>query len=268
MEFKAMQILECRNPAEAVPWLPQIAASDWSAGQYLHQLLEGGGFHQLLGDKARLLLLTDSGRLMSFCTYAGRDEIPAPELTPWIGFVYTFPQYRGKRRIGKLLEHAYRLAKGEGFPCIYISSGEVGLYEKYGCTFWKMMENMRGGMSRVYRLPVTRADYSHVLGTWVSGTVDRPLGSVHPRCPEMVYPVNYGYVDGVTAGDGEGQDVYILGADRPLQTFSGMVAGVWRRLNDCEDKWIITPDGAPLSREEILSAIEFQEQYYMGELYM
>ena len=75
-------------------------------------------------------------------------------------------------------------------------------------------------------------------------------------------------MDGVTAGDGEGQDVYILGADRPLQTFSGMVAGVWRRLNDCEDKWIITPDGAPLSREEILSAIEFQEQYYMGELYM
>ena len=50
---------------------------------------------------------------------------------------------------------------------------------------------------------IVSADYSDVLGTTVSGTIDRPPGSVHPRHPEMIYPVNYGYVDGVFAGDPE-----------------------------------------------------------------
>jgi len=72
-------------------------------------------------------------------------------LTPWVGFAYTFPKYRGKRRMGKLLEYAYDLAEKEGHKYIYISTGEVGLYEKYGYTFWKMMTDVYGDESRVYR---------------------------------------------------------------------------------------------------------------------
>ena len=42
--------------------------------------------------------------------------------------------------------------------------------------------------------------------------MDRPLGSVHPDVPTMVYPVNYGYVEGIMAKDGEGFGVgeYVL----------------------------------------------------------
>lgn len=72
-------------------------------------------------------------------------------LTPWVGFAYTFPKYRGKRCMGKLLEYAYDLAEKEGHKYIYISTGEVGLYEKYGYTFWKMMTDVYGDESRVYR---------------------------------------------------------------------------------------------------------------------
>ena len=35
-----------------------------------------------------------------------------------------------------------------------------------------------------------------IIGSFVKGTVDRPLGSSHPRYPDMKYTVNYGYVDG------------------------------------------------------------------------
>lgn len=39
------------------------------------------------------------------------------------------------------------------------------------------------------------------------------------------------------------------------------------RLNDVEDKWIVSLDGQQYTDEEILNAISFQEQYFMGELY-
>ena len=126
-------------------------------------------------------------------------------------------------------------------------------------------------------------DFSKLTGTKVSGQVDRPIGSRHPRHPDMIYPINYGYVDGVFASDGEEQDVYIFGTDQPLKTFSGTVIGVYHRLNDNEDKWIvmldsdISTDNREISpkaevrlptRQEILDTINFQEQYFEGELYL
>ena len=262
-----MKIIHYFASGNQAHWLEEIQKSDWSAGQFLCRLLTEGRFHAALGESSELLLLTEGEALLAFCTYAQRDEIPDEALTPWIGFVYTFPSYRGKRRAGKLLEYAYRRAKAEGYSCVYISTGEVGLYEKYGCVFWKTMKDLHEHDSRIYRLEIRDQDYSAILGKRVSGTIDRPLGSSHPRHPEMVYPVNYGYVDGVIGGDGAEQDVYVLGTDQPLQTFTGTVVAVLHRLNDCEDKWIVSLDGRKYSETEIENAVRFQEQYFMGELY-
>ena len=60
-----------------------------------------------------------------------------------------------------------------------------------------------------------------VIGATVEGHVDRPLGTAHPDYQTMVYPINYGYVDGIMAEDDEEQDVYILGSDKPLTTYKG-----------------------------------------------
>jgi len=38
--------------------------------------------------------------------------------------------------------------------------------------------------------------------------IDRPKGSHHPRFPEIVYPLDYGYLDGTTASDGGGIDIW------------------------------------------------------------
>ena len=108
--------------------------------------------------------------------------------------------------------------------------------------------------------------YKEIIGSVVTGTVDRPLGSAHSNYPDMIYPINYGYVDGVFAGDGEEQDVYILGADEPLKTYTGRVIAVYHRTNDTEDKWIVSVDGKDYSDDEILEKIEFQEKYYEGIL--
>ena len=106
----------------------------------------------------------------------------------------------------------------------------------------------------------------NVIGKHVKGIIDRPIGSRHPLYPETVYPVNYGYVEGITAGDGEEQDAYVFGTDRPLRAFEGTVIAVYRRFDDVEDKWIVSLDGRDYPDEEILDAIRFQEQYFQGEL--
>ena len=55
--------------------------------------------------------------LLGFCTFADQDEIQPTPLTPWIGFVYIFPEARGKRLSGLLLAEAARLAREMGAPC-------------------------------------------------------------------------------------------------------------------------------------------------------
>lgn len=135
-------------------WLSQIKKSDWGAGQYLYELILNDQLKRLCGDSTMVLLLTEGNQLISFCTYAEQDDIREPSLTPWVGFVYTFPEFRGKRYMGLLLEEAYSLATADGYAHIHISTGESGLYEKYGYSFWKMMKDIHGEDSRVYRIDV------------------------------------------------------------------------------------------------------------------
>ena len=262
-----MEIIDFYTGDNKDHWLAEIGKSDWRAGKYLYELLRDQKLKELCGESTKALLLVDDDKLSAFCTYAEQDDIREPSLTPWVGFVYTFPESRGKRCVGKLLEYAYMLAKKDGHEHIYISTVETGLYEKYGYRFWKNMKDVSGEDSRVYITDIVTMDFSAVLGTTVSGTIDRPLGCAHPRHPEMIYPINYGYVDGVFAGDGAEQDVYVFGTDQPLKTFTGKTIGVYHRLNDNEDKWIVSLSGETIPTEDILEAIGFQEQYFMGELY-
>ena len=77
------------------------------------------------------------------------------------------------------------------------------------------------------------------------------------------YTLNYGYLPGVMGGDGEEQDVYILGVDIPLTEFDGRIIGAVRRENDCEDKLVAAPEGMVFSAAEIADAVRFQEKYFI-----
>lgn len=39
--------------------------------------------------------------------------------------------------------------------------------------------------------------------------IDRPAGSRHPRFPDVVFPLDYGFLDGTSAADGEGIDIWV-----------------------------------------------------------
>jgi inorganic pyrophosphatase len=100
------------------------------------------------------------------------------------------------------------------------------------------------------------------IGREVKVSVDRPLGSRHPEHANLVYEVNYGYVEGIRAADGEWQDAYILGVHEPLTSFTGQVCAVIHRRDDVETKWVVAPAGARFSVEEIEFRTHFQEKFY------
>ncbi len=52
--------------------------------------------------------------------------------------------------------------------------------------------------------------------------IDRPKESPHPRYPEVIYPLDYGYLEGTTSADGDGTDVW-LGS---LNTIDKMLTGI------------------------------------------
>ena len=107
-----------------------------------------------------------------------------------------------------------------------------------------------------------------MLGKIVSVLIDRPLGSFHPEHAALFYPVNYGYVEGVLAPDGENQDAYVLGVDWPISSFEGRVIAIIHRTDDIEDKWVVVPDGLDLSRDAVAEQTHFQEKYFHTEIRM
>ena len=131
-------------------WLEEIGKCDWSAGALLYKLLSTGTFFDAVGEGSKVLLLTAGNELISFCTYAAKDDIQPTELTPWMGFIYTFPDHRGHRYMRFLFEEVERLAEEDHHPEVYISTNHIGLYEKYGCEYRTQLKDMDGTPSRIY----------------------------------------------------------------------------------------------------------------------
>ena len=146
-----MKIIEYFTTANKEHWLEEIGKCEWGAGQYLHQLLSENSLKKMVGEEALVPMLVEGNELIAFCTFAPLDDIQPTDLSPWIGFLYTFPEYRSHRYAGLLLDYAESIATVMGKEYIYISTGHTGLYEKYGYEFFGMLKDIGGEDSRVYR---------------------------------------------------------------------------------------------------------------------
>ena len=88
----------------------------------------------------RVLVALHGDEAAAFCTFTNRDELPKEYgFGPFIGFLFVAEKYRGtaclkkkKKKKKKMLNAASNVAREQGFSTIYLMSGEVGLYEKYG----------------------------------------------------------------------------------------------------------------------------------------
>mgnify|MGYP000030303136 FL=1 len=99
------------------------------------------------------------------------------------------------------------------------------------------------------------------LNKIVNVIIDRPLGSKHPKYG-FVYPVNYGFIPNTISGDNEEIDAYILGVNSPINSFKGKIIAIIHRLNDDDDKLIVTYENKNYTNKEIENLTHFQEKWF------
>lgn len=107
-----------------------------------------------------------------------------------------------------------------------------------------------------------------MIGDVVKVKIDRPIGSYHPEYRDIRYQVNYGYIEGVIAPDGEEQDAYVLGTNEVLYECIGKIIAVIHRNNDIEEKWVVAIDEHIYTYDEIKKMVDFQEKYFDIEILM
>lgn len=106
-----------------------------------------------------------------------------------------------------------------------------------------------------------------MLGQLVKVVMDRPLGSLHPN-HRFFYPINYGYLPGTVAGDGEEVDAYVIGEFEPLEEFEGYVVAIIYREDDIERKLVVCRERNRYTKEQIEVLVEFQERFFKSHVVM
>jgi inorganic pyrophosphatase len=87
--------------------------------------------------------------------------------------------------------------------------------------------------------------------------IDRPKGTPHPKYPDLIFPLDYGYLKGTTGGDGDGIDVWVGSAAHRELTAIGCTVDMKKR--DAEIKLIIG-----CTDKEIANIDKFHNGRYMS----
>lgn len=143
-----MEIIEYFKNQDKV-WIDKIRKCDWGSAWFLADLLELEKFQETVGG-GELFIMADGDRLAAFATLSQKDCINDDSLFPWVGFVFTAPEYRGHRYSGELIDYACNKAKNQGYDKVYIATDHIGFYEKYGFIYMENRIDIYGEDSRTY----------------------------------------------------------------------------------------------------------------------
>ncbi|MBR1971384.1 MAG: GNAT family N-acetyltransferase [Clostridia bacterium] len=150
-----MEILEFGqlNKVNQDFWLEQIKSCDWWQGQELYKHLKNDTLFQARGENS-VYLLTEGENLLAFLMLADISNVQPTNLTKWIGYVYTYPEYRGQKLINILIQKAKEDAKAQGYNNLYVSTEIVGLYEKFGFEFLKDAGTIYNTPTKIYKAKI------------------------------------------------------------------------------------------------------------------
>ena len=107
--------------------IDRIASCSWDAGAHLVSELRGES-HFCTGD--RLIAVIAGGEIQAFATLAAAGALPGDSRGPWVGFVYCWPEARGRGLARAAVERACSLAGEAGVGRVFVASARdsLGLY--------------------------------------------------------------------------------------------------------------------------------------------
>ena len=119
----------------------------WKAGAFLAKKMQENEFKEW----ERVCAICVNGRVAGFSTFTERDELSEQyDFTPFIGFVFVDERYRGKRLSEMMIQSIISYSKELGYEKVYIMSGEIGLYEKYGFVKLGDYETIYGSVDQLF----------------------------------------------------------------------------------------------------------------------
>lgn len=119
----------------------------WKAGPYLASKMRNNDFTEA----ERVCVARIDGKPAGFCTFSEKDELPeGHQFTPFIGFLFVREQYRGNRLSEWMIQNVIAYARKLGYDKIYILSGEIGLYEKYGFQNLGVFQTVHGCADQLF----------------------------------------------------------------------------------------------------------------------
>lgn len=120
-----------------------------------------------------------------------------------------------------------------------------------------MIQNCGGYMS------FFNSDFWEALDSLVDNSeivIDRPKGTAHPKYPDFIYKVNYGYLKNTSSMDGAGIDVWVGSGDKKIDAIMCIVDLMKR---DSEIKILI---GCTEEEKQIVYETHNETQYMKGIL--
>jgi len=99
----------------------------------------------------RIFAAFENDNIIGHCSFNNVDCVPDVDYTPYIQSVFVNENYRGKRVSEKLINTAIEYAKSLGFKEVYMISGHINFYEKYGFIKIDEKKEYRGVLQSIYR---------------------------------------------------------------------------------------------------------------------
>lgn len=131
-------------------WKETISLAEkcfWKAGSFLARKMQENEFKEW----ERVCAICVNGKVAGFSTFTESDELSEQyDFTPFIGFVFVDEQFRGKRLSEMMIQSIISYAKEIGYEKVYIMSGELGLYEKYGFVKLDNYETIYGSVDQLF----------------------------------------------------------------------------------------------------------------------
>ena len=98
-------------------------------GVYFAELLEDNEFEE----NDRIVVAVDRDEIVGFVGLVRESCMEAPDIYPWIDFLFVDEGYRSKGVAGKMIEYIFSAAKSDGYEEIYLCTlSHVEMYEKFG----------------------------------------------------------------------------------------------------------------------------------------